>query len=337
MSQNNTTNSEEPLRVENGCCNSRASIYQEFLWQKKILSDEESSTVEEYGMSPFQIPSYAAYLKGAMFCTAGQNSINRLFNAMENCNDTISSPIELDREIHLGNVRVCTQYNNIIDMKIMSRKTVILEFKVPCCEKLLSIPFCVFEDEEYTNYPLRLGRIFDQILREFRETNEDVSLPICGMELISQEKTFALSRVEIPNCGFALDLDPYPRNSVFSRKIEGKLIKSVTLDEIQEYLESGIVYVEFSKLAGDERKMYCTKSNNFIPQSKKPVNVNPNRYDRTAIRVFDVDLCEWRSFKLESVVKIWIKRSPYQSGPDMRYVLSRKISNFRKPQDRRQT
>ena len=69
--------------------------------------------------------------------------------------------------------------------------------------------------------------------------------------------------------------------------------------------------------------MYGTKCTTFIPHGNKPSNPNPDRFDENAIRVFDVEISEWRSFKLENIILFRVKKLALQWAPNDggRYVV----------------
>jgi hypothetical protein len=58
------------------------------------------------------------------------------------------------------------------------------------------------------------------------------------------------------------------------------------------------VVVTFTKKDGTERVMKCTKNFDYIPEEKLPKTTVP---ESDVIRVFDLEISEWRSFNIESV------------------------------------
>lgn len=92
-------------------------------------------------------------------------------------------------------------------------------------------------------------------------------------------------------------------------KFESKILQEIPG---REYLVSMLrsadnVIVEFTKKDGTQRVMECTLHQTFIPEDKKPksanisdeIPVSPSTLD--AIRVFDLEKLEWRSFRWDSV------------------------------------
>jgi len=61
----------------------------------------------------------------------------------------------------------------------------------------------------------------------------------------------------------------------------------------------GNLCVTFTKKDGSERKMYCTLAPKFIPEEKHPKT--DTKFTEEAIRVFDKEIGDWRSFRWDSV------------------------------------
>lgn len=65
------------------------------------------------------------------------------------------------------------------------------------------------------------------------------------------------------------------------------------------------VTVVFTKLDGSERKMVCTLVEGKIPTDKKPyTQTTPATTSEQAVRVFDLEIEEWRSFRWDSVKRV---------------------------------
>ena len=61
--------------------------------------------------------------------------------------------------------------------------------------------------------------------------------------------------------------------------------------------------VTFTKVDGSKRVMRCTTNPNNIPKELQPTGTE--RYlNPDVARVFDLDLNEWRSFRINSVISI---------------------------------
>jgi hypothetical protein len=76
-----------------------------------------------------------------------------------------------------------------------------------------------------------------------------------------------------------------------------------THDYIYNKLKSGIATVTFTKVDGSVRNMRCTLSNDYLPsefQGKGSMITEAGN----VIRVFDLDIREWRSFRVDSVTNV---------------------------------
>lgn len=78
-------------------------------------------------------------------------------------------------------------------------------------------------------------------------------------------------------------------------------------NDLLQKLRTDIVNVEFTKADGSARKMRCTLLESSIPPEKRPKQTEIKEASSTigsAVRVFDTEKGEWRSFRWESVVSI---------------------------------
>lgn len=64
------------------------------------------------------------------------------------------------------------------------------------------------------------------------------------------------------------------------------------------------IFVEFVKKDGSVRKMHATLNSSLMPSSKHPKETTTNETPRSAARVFDIEVGEWRSFIWENVTSI---------------------------------
>jgi hypothetical protein len=66
--------------------------------------------------------------------------------------------------------------------------------------------------------------------------------------------------------------------------------------------------VTFTKKDGTERKMFCTLAESRIPSDKLPKGEGTvSQTSGSAVRVFDTEVGEWRSFRWDSVTKVECK------------------------------
>jgi hypothetical protein len=63
--------------------------------------------------------------------------------------------------------------------------------------------------------------------------------------------------------------------------------------------------ITFTKRDGTEREMLCTLVEEAIPQAKQPkTQTEGSSTAGSAVRVFDIEKQEWRSFRWDSVTKV---------------------------------
>lgn len=75
------------------------------------------------------------------------------------------------------------------------------------------------------------------------------------------------------------------------------------IERMKSYLHDGVINVKFTKSDGEIRDMRCTQNGDLIQKDKLPTNSDTS-FDLTdLIRVFDVDIDEWRSFKPSRVIE----------------------------------
>jgi hypothetical protein len=83
-----------------------------------------------------------------------------------------------------------------------------------------------------------------------------------------------------------------------SLKKDSDDFKTIILDA----LRADVSTVVFTKADGTERTMHCTLVESKIPTDKQPKSETQSSSTAgSAVRAFDVDKGEWRSFRFESV------------------------------------
>lgn len=74
-------------------------------------------------------------------------------------------------------------------------------------------------------------------------------------------------------------------------------------DNVLQKLRTGETIVRFTKVDGSERTMRCTLQEEKIPTSKRPKQTEASSsVTGSAIRAFDLDIGEWRSFRVDSII-----------------------------------
>ena len=98
--------------------------------------------------------------------------------------------------------------------------------------------------------------------------------------------------------------------TVLKNEKEFEEFKTWTLGLLHDENLNSSVCVTFTKKDGSERKMQCTLVESRIPADKRPKSLNESEDSSTigsAVRVFDTELGEWRSFRWDSVKSVEFK------------------------------
>ena len=72
-------------------------------------------------------------------------------------------------------------------------------------------------------------------------------------------------------------------------------------DEILTALKKGITTVVFTKVDGSQRTMNCTLNSRYLPEQKE---TDGKGKSGASISVWDTDKNAWRSFRVDSVLKV---------------------------------
>lgn len=62
--------------------------------------------------------------------------------------------------------------------------------------------------------------------------------------------------------------------------------------------------IRFTKVDGSERIMRCTLDSFVIPEKHKTENTTTRKASEEVVRVYDLDLSEWRSFRVDSLTEL---------------------------------
>ena len=88
--------------------------------------------------------------------------------------------------------------------------------------------------------------------------------------------------------------DPLGNDPKFQTWLRGLLHDESTKD----------LCVVFTKKDGTEREMFCTLSEGKIPTDKQPKEGQSSETFGSALRVFDTQKEEWRSFRWDSIKEV---------------------------------
>ena len=87
-----------------------------------------------------------------------------------------------------------------------------------------------------------------------------------------------------------------------------------TLRKLKTWLDEGIVRIKFIKVEDDsERVIYGTTEVNRIPKQKLPKG-NKLEENMEQIRMFDMEIFDWRSCLYSKIQEIRIKKGFYEIG-----------------------
>jgi hypothetical protein len=91
--------------------------------------------------------------------------------------------------------------------------------------------------------------------------------------------------------------------TVFKNEKEFEEFKTWTLGVLHDENIKDLC-ITFIKKDGSSRDMFCTLVESRIPTDKQPKTETTSKDSGSAVRVFDTEKQEWRSFRWESVTKI---------------------------------
>jgi hypothetical protein len=84
--------------------------------------------------------------------------------------------------------------------------------------------------------------------------------------------------------------------------LEMGIAKAMLIEQLKSKL-SGIAHIIFEKRDGSLREMYCTTNPSLVARHLTHTGVSRECYATTA--VFDVEKGAWRSFRWESIIKVF--------------------------------
>lgn len=91
--------------------------------------------------------------------------------------------------------------------------------------------------------------------------------------------------------------------TVFKDEKEFEEFKTWTLGILHDEKITDLC-ITFTKKDGTVRDMRCTLSEGRIPSDKRPTTEGTAKTSGSAVRVFDLEKQEWRSFRWDSVTKV---------------------------------
>ena len=96
------------------------------------------------------------------------------------------------------------------------------------------------------------------------------------------------------------------RMAVIADRTQNLLVagaKAMMIENLKSKLRSGVAHFIFQKKNGELREMFATTCSSLVKRHINGRGVSRECYATTA--VFDVECGEWRSFRWESIVKVF--------------------------------
>jgi hypothetical protein len=75
----------------------------------------------------------------------------------------------------------------------------------------------------------------------------------------------------------------------------------MTRNEISDLARSNIISVTFTKKNGETRTMKCSLKDEYIVGQKEKESTSVRKTNDDVLPVWDLDINEWRSFRIDSV------------------------------------
>ena len=96
------------------------------------------------------------------------------------------------------------------------------------------------------------------------------------------------------------------RMNVIAQRTQNLLIagaKAMMIESLKDKLRTGVAHFIFQKRNGEYREIFATTNPSLVKRHINGRGVSRELYATTA--VFDCELGEWRSFRWESIVKVF--------------------------------
>jgi len=248
--------------------------------------ETEEERTEPNRITPFKIPTAIIATTGKRTTCAGRNSVNRYLRAT----GFSGVEVEISKKTRVYGVHETSP--------LISHSAIKLPVKVPGKGRLrfLWVPI-LDKNERQRNLPIRL--------------NEDI--------IPHAEDRFLYPFVDVPKAGKVYDLFPFPVEGDNYDDSQTRVYteEELSKEEIEQELAKGIVCVKFLKLNGEERTLRGTTNRGFIPTSLhgRSTEVGQRRRANDQIKIFDVDLQSWRSFRFSSILQLRLRLHPYDTCP----------------------
>jgi hypothetical protein len=118
-----------------------------------------------------------------------------------------------------------------------------------------------------------------------------------------------INGVEPPRAGYTDTLNIERRAKAKSKATALTEEQLTEIKALRSKLSVGRWIVEFIKADGSHRVMECTLDSRLIPNTEANVKEQVEKAVSAAVRVFDLEKGEWRSFRFDS-----LQKEPYKLG-----------------------
>lgn len=120
-----------------------------------------------------------------------------------------------------------------------------------------------------------------------------------------------INGIESPRVGYTDTLNIERRAKAKSKPKATALTEEqlVEIKALRSKLSIGRWIVEFIKADGSHRVMECTLDSRLIPNTEANAKEQVEKAVSAAVRVFDLEKGEWRSFRFDS-----LQKEPYKLG-----------------------
>ena len=84
------------------------------------------------------------------------------------------------------------------------------------------------------------------------------------------------------------------------------------VNDLYNCLRQNVAHIKFTKVDGTERVMKCTLKDDLLPEAYRGKGTVLTETTNT-LRVYDLDISQWRSIRSESVLKLSIEPTSSQA------------------------
>jgi hypothetical protein len=87
--------------------------------------------------------------------------------------------------------------------------------------------------------------------------------------------------------------------------------------QLHTLLKNGVITVEFTKVDGTNRVMKCTLNSAYLPEVTQGLGHIMSEADSARFVVWDVEIQDWRAFRVENVKSVKVNGYEYSPARTM--------------------